>query len=207
MDIWVKELPRERPVRVTTHQAADSYPVWSPDGRHLAFISKRRDAQGDIWLVALDLKKGGAPKDKPIQLTHYLGLDQKPSFSPDGKRIVFMSDRNGEPNLWILDVGSGGAIQLTSSGGTDPAWSPTETGWPLFFSGYSPKYGKGGGYWYVPDGDAGPVYFSYASWGPVWSAGGTWVAFGHIRGSKPLIWTEVYIYETEYNLFTPLTEP
>lgn len=141
LDIWVKKLPRERPVRVTTHQAEDSYPVWSPDGRHLAFISKRRDAQGDIWFVTLDLKKGGAPKDKPIQLTQYLGLDQKPSFSPDGKRIVFMSDRDGEPNLWIVDVGLGGARQLTTRGGMDPAWSPTEN-WILFTS-----------YRYDPGGD------------------------------------------------------
>ena len=82
-----------------------------------------------------------------------------------------------------------------------------DTGWPLFFSGYSPKYGKGGVYWYVPNGDAGPVYFSYAMWGPVWSADGTRVTFGHGRGSRPDIWTDAYVYETNYGLLTPLSEP
>jgi len=125
LDIWVKKLPRGQTVQVTIHQAEDTQPTWSPDGKHLAFVSKRRDAQGDIWLVELDLKKGGKPRGRPVQLTNYLGLDRHPSFSPDGRKIVFVSDRRGTENLWILDVESGAASPLTLFGGTDPAWSPS----------------------------------------------------------------------------------
>lgn len=133
LDIWVKRLPRGRAVQVTTHRAEDSQPAWSPDGKHLAFVSKRRDAQGDIWLVHLDLRRGGIPKGRPDQLTHYLGLDRKPSFSPNGKKIVFSSDRDGMLNLWVMGVKSSKARQLTITGGTDPAWSP-KGDWILFTS-------------------------------------------------------------------------
>ncbi|MFH1943109.1 MAG: tetratricopeptide repeat protein, partial [bacterium] len=133
LDIWIKEIPRGGPVQVTMHQAEDAYPAWSPDGKHLTFVSKRRDAQGDIWLVALDMRRGGAPKGVPEQVTDYLGIDAKPTFSRDGRRIVFTSDRDGMLNLWSVEIGSKNTRRLTTSGGTDPTASPLSD-WIVFTS-------------------------------------------------------------------------
>ncbi len=133
LDIWIKPLPQGEAVQVTFDPAEDFQPTWSPDGHHLAFVSRRRDAQGDIWLVALNLKKRGKVKSSPRQFTHYLGMDVKPCFSPDGNKIVFTSDRNGKLNLWILETSSGKVYQLTSRGGTDPSWSP-KSNWIIFTS-------------------------------------------------------------------------
>ncbi len=132
-DIWVQSLENGKTVQVTNHQAEDVQPAWLPDGRHLVFVSKRRDAQGDLWITALDMKGGGIPKGKPRQLTDYLGADRDPSPSPDGKAIVFTSDRDGTPNLWILDLDSGHSHQFTKQGGFSPSWSPNGE-WILFTS-------------------------------------------------------------------------
>ncbi len=133
LDVWVKELPRGKTIRVTSHQAEDSYPVWSPDGEKLAFFSKRRDARGDIWMIRMDSRKSGEPVGDPIQVTSYLGVDRSPSFSPDGKQIVFSSDRDGQINLWVQELKTGRNKQLTFNGGTDPKWAPGSN-WILFTS-------------------------------------------------------------------------
>lgn len=133
LDIWVKPLPRGRAVQVTTHKAEDSQPCWSPDGKQLAFVSKRSDAQGDIWLVRLDLKRGGIPKGEPVQITYYLGLDRSPAFSRSGRSLLFASDRDGLLNLWMVELDSRQLLQLTKLGGTDPVQSP-QSDWILFTS-------------------------------------------------------------------------
>jgi Tol biopolymer transport system component len=124
LDVWVKRMPNGETVQVTTHQADDTEPAWSPDGKRLVYLSKRRDAQGDLWMVKFDPRKDGKPAGDPVQLTTHLGMDRKPSFSPDGRKIVYVSDEGGTQNLWIYDIASATNRQLTRNGGTDPTWSP-----------------------------------------------------------------------------------
>ena len=133
LDIWLKQLPRGRAVQITTHQAEDLQPAWSPDGERLAFVSKRRDAQGDIWTVSLNFKKGGKPTKPPDQLTRNLGADTNPSFTADGRYVVFASDRDGMMNLWWVEIQNKKFRQLTFRGGSDPACSPVSD-WLIFTS-------------------------------------------------------------------------
>ena len=54
-------------------------------------------------------------------------VDQKPSFSADGKKIVFSSDRSGTPEIWICEVDGSNPIQLTALEHVmvdNPRWSP-----------------------------------------------------------------------------------
>lgn len=64
----------------------------SPDGKTVVF-----DALGDLWTVPIE---GGEAK----RLTSGISWDFQPRFSPDGKRIAFISDRKGGDNLWIVDA-------------------------------------------------------------------------------------------------------
>ena len=185
-----------------------SLPSWSPNGEQIAYISyKDYDYPGEVWVMEAD----GTGARPVLTMTSHA---YPPVWSPDGKWLAV-------PGYVDYEADEGGGLWIVPPDGTDPvlvpgtadwwcgspAWSPTETGWPLFFYGYSEADKYGGLHWYVPNGDAGPVYFSYASWGPIWSADGTQVAFGHGAGSSPDVWTDAYFYETNYGLFTPLIEP
>ncbi len=61
------------------------------------------------------------------QLTDYPAYNDQAAFSPDEKRLVFVSTRAaGRANLWILDVATGKSVRLTTGDGCDyrPSWSP-----------------------------------------------------------------------------------
>ncbi|NDD17031.1 MAG: amidohydrolase, partial [Chitinophagia bacterium] len=73
----------------------------SPDGKTILF-----DLMGDIYSMPIE---GG----KATAITKGLAYDNHPSFSPDGKRILFISDRGGAENLWYIDIAKKDTIALT----------------------------------------------------------------------------------------------
>ncbi|MEP6778810.1 MAG: amidohydrolase, partial [Gemmatimonadaceae bacterium] len=85
------------------------------DGNLLAF-----DLLGDIYTMPLS---GG----KATALTRGMGFDAQPRFSPDGKKIVFVSDRTGGYNLWTISTDKKDTVQITT-GNTNtyesPIWTP-----------------------------------------------------------------------------------
>jgi Tol biopolymer transport system component/imidazolonepropionase-like amidohydrolase len=87
----------------------------SPDGQQLVF-----DLLGDLYLLPI----GGG---KATPLTRGMGFDAQPRFSPDGKRVVFVSDRDGGYNLYHMALDKRDTVQLTR-GKTNtyesPDWTP-----------------------------------------------------------------------------------
>ncbi|MBL8271019.1 amidohydrolase family protein [Steroidobacter sp.] len=87
----------------------------APDSRTLVF-----DLLGDLYSLPID---GGKAK----RLTHGSAFDAQPRYSPNGRSIVFVSDRSGADNLWILDVDTGEQRPLTQDTGVfyvSPEWTP-----------------------------------------------------------------------------------
>ncbi len=87
----------------------------SPDGQAIVF-----DLLGDLY--ALPIAGGNATR-----LTSGIAHDMQPRFSPDGKRVVFVSDRSGDDNLWLVSAVGGEPRALTT--GQDvtylsPEWTP-----------------------------------------------------------------------------------
>ena len=80
-DIYKVSINGGSAVRLTTHEAFDSNPVWSPKGDQIAFISDRKGAK-DIYIMS---SEGGAAK----RLTTHSATENLWTFTPDGKFIVF----------------------------------------------------------------------------------------------------------------------
>lgn len=111
MDIWAARTDGTGLVQITkNHGTSNGSPRWSPDGRWLLFDSSGKDGQLDVWVV----EAGGG---QPRQLTHGPGNSGIPSWSRDGKRMYFNSDRTGRPEIWRIPIEGGDAEQITRKGG------------------------------------------------------------------------------------------
>ena len=100
-------------------------PVWSPDGKRIAYQCTedlQRTGTGKPWQLFVIDVNGGAPRP----LAPSSSNDQVPNWSPDGKRIVFYSDRTGVNQLYVVAVAGGEPAALTrSSTPLGPAsWAP-----------------------------------------------------------------------------------
>ena len=87
-------------------------PQISPDGRTVAFQVQSVDVGANkkpvqIWTVPID---GGTPR----QITHDGESNQRPRWSPDSKRITYISDRGGSSQVWLMDPDGGNAKQVTN---------------------------------------------------------------------------------------------
>ena len=172
------------PVNLTKDSAAnDLQAVYSPDGEQIAFRSDRDG--GGIFLM-------GATGENVRRLTD---SGFYPSWSPDGKEIVFSSENFEEPmnrsifgKLWIVNVATGEKRQIfNESDAIQPSWSPS--GARIAFWGY--KQGGQRDIWTISaDGaDLQPVTDDAAiDWNPVWSPDGKFLYFISDRGGSMNLW-------------------
>jgi dipeptidyl aminopeptidase/acylaminoacyl peptidase len=131
------------PRQLTDGSFDHQYPVWSPDGRWIAFTSARhadRDEDGaaDIWIVSAD---GGEAR----RVTSTAGPASWPSFSPDGRTIAYLGHAHPREvsrhhRVYVVPVAGGPAVCLTAAldrncepmmGAVGPQWLAS-TGTLLF---------------------------------------------------------------------------
>lgn len=87
----------------------------SPDGQNVVF-----DLLGDLYTIPIS---GG----KARRLTSGMAWDAMPRWSPDGRKIAFISDRDGGDNIWLVNTDGSGAHKVTKevdNALSSPAWSP-----------------------------------------------------------------------------------
>ncbi|HTT19647.1 MAG TPA: hypothetical protein VMG82_11900 [Candidatus Sulfotelmatobacter sp.] len=105
-----------------TDQGYAVSPNWSPSGHLLTFAWVRKYGPGDPG--ALDLYLMDIASKQWVQLTHDGGKNDFPSWSPDGRHIVFQSNRSGSLQLWSMLADGTKAQQLTFTGNnSQPNWS------------------------------------------------------------------------------------
>jgi Tol biopolymer transport system component len=78
--LWIMDLPNGTPRRMTTVTDGEHMPVWSPDGKYIAYVSWNEDG-GDIWRIP---SAGGVPQKLTTQTAYYDDI----AYSPTGSRIV-----------------------------------------------------------------------------------------------------------------------
>jgi TolB protein len=97
-------------------------PAWHPNGQFLTFSWIRHYGPGapgadDIYLMDLASKQW-------VQLTHDGGRNDFPSWSPDGRHIIFQSSRSGSEQIWTMLADGTNQKQLTfGSSNSQPSWS------------------------------------------------------------------------------------
>src|SRR5450432_3222210 len=99
-----KNLPLKpvRKIKYSTKEGSWMSLDVSPDGQTIAF-----DLMGDLYTMPIS---GG----KATAITKGLAYDVHPRYSPDGKKILFISDRSGADNVWYIDFEKKDTVQLTN---------------------------------------------------------------------------------------------
>jgi serine/threonine-protein kinase len=87
-DIWVKDLDRDTPSRLSFLPGQNRWPVWTPDGKNIVFQSPNPAAPGLYWIRSDGSGEAQRLTDGKLQEVPY-------SFSPDGKRLAFHQNGNG----------------------------------------------------------------------------------------------------------------
>jgi Tol biopolymer transport system component/DNA-binding winged helix-turn-helix (wHTH) protein len=95
----------------------------SSQGNRLAYLQKFSDSN----ICRLELSNSATQSRRPTKMISSTVEDHSPQYSPDGKRIVFVSTRSGNHEIWLCDSEGANPVQLTNLGGRitgTPRWSP-----------------------------------------------------------------------------------
>ena len=197
-DIWTVPAAGGEARLLVSHPANESRPLYSPDGRRLAFISTRT-GNGDIYLLTLetgDLKR----------LTFDDNNDQLDGWSADGRWIYFTSssrDISGMNDIFRVSVDGGTPMQVTADLYTNEYFSaPSPDGGAVAFTGYgfgfSQWWRKGHSHideseiWLMRFG-AKPSYEQISEGGakevwPMWSKDGRTIYYVSDRSGAQNVW-------------------
>ncbi|MEP7286848.1 MAG: hypothetical protein ABI947_13895 [Chloroflexota bacterium] len=128
-ELYVMEVATGNTSRLTYDLGYEGAPTWSPDGKYIAYEGyEKTDADKqtnlDIHIIAAD------GSSNPIRVTYNAAPDFSPAWSPDGRRIAYVSLRDNNQEIYIISLErpvEDEAVRLTNTPTIDedhPVWSP-----------------------------------------------------------------------------------
>ncbi|GHN02202.1 tricorn protease [Cytophagales bacterium WSM2-2] len=206
-DLWVANLDGSQPRRITADEGVESNPVFSPDGKWIAF-SAQYDGNTDVFIIPVE---GGIP----TRLTWHPGADLVRGFTPDGKSVIFASQRqvftNRYHQLFTVPVTGGFPTQIEIPNAWNGNYSPD--GKLIAYTPIAPRYTQWKHYrggtistiWIFSVGDKSAVKIPQPKDGcndsdPVWI--GNTVYFRSDRGGE----FNLYSYDINSKAVTQITK-
>jgi TolB protein len=195
--IYVYDLATDRQRLITESRNPTFAPRWSPDGKWILYSMA---VAGNTDVYKISAAGGGTAQ----RLTDGPGIDVGGSFSPDGSRIVFESDRSGSQQVYVMNVDGSDQRRISFFGGraATPEWSPR--GDQIAFTHIAGNLriavmGPGGGSLrYLTD--------SWQDEAPTWSPNGRIIQFFRTEknSGKTSIWQVDLTGRNERKLQTPV---
>jgi Tol biopolymer transport system component len=114
-DLFIYDFETSTLRRLTNDAFAELQPAWSPDGRRIAFATDRFSSNlqtlaiGEYRLAVIDPQTGDVTQVGAFTS----GKSINPQWTPDNRALVFLSDRDGTPNVYRIGIGDGDVTQLT----------------------------------------------------------------------------------------------
>jgi Tol biopolymer transport system component len=211
-EIYVMRADGSHIRRLTTNEAVDADPSWSPGGKRIALARLTavgtEAARGGIF--AMDANGGDE-----VQLTRATAptFDSAPAWSPDGSRIAFarvnIASGFEDPRAAIyVSAPDGGGLRKLADGGVEPDWSPD--GKRIAFTSLRDRFGRTcfqecspSGEIYVMDADGGEQRRLTRSEAddrsPTWSPDGRFIAFVSDRSNPGMHENEIYVMHDDGN--------
>jgi TolB protein len=213
--LWRQKLNSTEAAQLTDGPGYDYQPDWSPDGKHVVYVSYQKDAM-ELWL--LDLANG-----KSQQLTNGGAVNLEPRWSPDGTKIVWVSTQyNKRFHIFVADFSNEGLINMVRLTGEtksslpryyysaydmeiNPVW--TRDGKEiLFVSNQGHIYGTGG-FWRMkaePGAEAREIHYEETSWKarPDFSPDGSRMIYSSYLGKQ---WHNLWMMPSNGGDAFPLT--
>jgi TolB protein len=116
-EIYIADYDGANQRRITVSRQLNLNPSWSPDARALAYTTYRPNPDIVVSFIYQGLLQNP---------TKGVGTNYLPVYSPDGTRIAFMSARDGNPEIYVINVDGSNLRRLTNhpAGDGTPTWSP-----------------------------------------------------------------------------------
>ena len=129
-ELWVMDYDGANQRQLTSLKSIALTPRWSPDASRIAFTCFAPSGgltSAQICMYSMDT-------GKLVSFSRFRGTNITPAWSPDGTQIIFSSSMQGNPELYVTDVGGGRPKRMTMSNGANvsPSWNP-KTGQTIAF--------------------------------------------------------------------------